>query len=129
MKRIFALSLLMLLLGGAACAQTIHMEDAHLRFEYPDSWLVVSPQLAVMYDPLLTQGGIDGYALSETLEKLGVHSRAYNADFTQYMSVMTRTDELAQDIYDIAEVTEEQRRTLRRRAENNQIWETTGYRA
>ncbi len=130
MKRIFALGLLtLLLLGGGALAQTIHMEDAHLKFDYPDSWLVVSPQLAVMYDPLLKQGGIDGYALSEELEKLGVHSRAYSGDFTQYMSVMTRTDELAQDIYDIAEVTEEQRRTLRRRAENNQIWETTGYRA
>lgn len=133
MKRNFLLFILALalcaVLPGFAGAQVIDMEDAHLKFNYPDSWLVVSPQLAQVYDPLLAQAGIDGYALSEELEKLGVLSRAYSESFTQYMSVMTRTDDLAQDIYDIDGMTEEQKRTLRRRAENNQLWETTGYRA
>lgn len=130
MKRIFSSWILIVLLFAApACAQTIDMEDAHLRFDYPDSWLVLSPQLAAVYDPLLAREGIDGDALSQELEERGIHSRAYSEDFAQHMSVQTRTDELAQDIFDMAQATDEQRKTLRRRAENNQLWETTGYRA
>ncbi|MBR3794974.1 MAG: hypothetical protein IKK34_02935 [Clostridia bacterium] len=130
MKYIFCSWILaFFLMTGQACAQTVDMQEAHLRFDYPDSWLVVSPQLAAVYDPLLAREGLDGLALSEELEALGVHSRAYSEDFAQHMSVLTRTDELAQDIFDMANVTDEQRKTLRRRAENNQLFETTGYRA
>lgn len=109
-------------------AQTISMEEQGLTFAYPDSWLVVSPQLAVIYAPLLAENGIDGYALSEELEEQGVLSRAYRDDFRQQMSVIVRTDELSGEIFDSAAITDDQRRELRRLAENNGIWETTGNR-
>lgn len=130
MKRLMLLFVLMLSLACVlpACAQTIAMEDAHMTFEYPDSWLVVSPQLANVYAPLLQSAGIDAKALSEEMEKQNVLSRAYNADFTQSLSVLIREDDAAFEIYDIASVTDEQRKTIRRRAENGSLFETTGMR-
>lgn len=119
---------LCLLMGAGAFAQTIVMADAHMAFEYPESWLVVSPQLAGVYAPLLAQAGIDSDELSQELETQGVLSRAYNADFTQCMSILVHDDDLAFEIYDMASVTDEQRKTIRRRAENGQLFETTGYR-
>ena len=61
MKRSLAALLLgaALLVPLAGAAQRIEMEDAHLVFDYPDSWLVVSPQLAMVYERLLADGGID----------------------------------------------------------------------
>ena len=41
------------LLSVPAAAQTISMEAQNLTYAYPDSWLVVSPQLALVYTPLL----------------------------------------------------------------------------
>ena len=130
MKRLMILLALCLLLACAApcTAQTIAMEDAHMTFEYPDSWLVVSPQLAGVYAPLLESAGIDAKELSQELEKQGVLSRAYNADFSQSLSVLIREDDAAFDIYDIASVTDDQRKTIRRRAENGSLFETTGMR-
>lgn len=130
MKRIIiALALAaLLLLPGAAGAQTIAMEAQGITFDYPDSWLVVSPQLAAVYAPLLAENGIDGAALSQELAEQGVLSRAYRKDFRQHMSVITRTDDLAAEIFDIRNITEAQKRELRRMAENNTIWETTGNR-
>lgn len=131
MKRIIWLLALALFLALCvpACAQTIEMESAYLRFDYPDSWLVVSPQLARVYAPLLEQAGIDAQALGEEMAQQGVHSRAYSEDFSQHMSVLTRADELSEEIFDIEGITDAQRKTLRSRAENNQLWETTGCRA
>lgn len=128
MKRIIIGLLLALLLPCAAGAQTISMEEQGLTFEYPESWIVVSPQLAMVYAPLLQENGIDASALSEDMEAQGVLSRAYRPDFSQHMSVIVRTNDLSGEIFDSAEITDAQRRELRRMAENNTIWETTGNR-
>ena len=130
MKRLILLLAAVLLLFPIlpAAAQTITMQDAHLSFEYPDSWLVVSPQLSSVYAPLLNDAGIDAKALGEDMKAQGVLSRAYNADFSQSLSILTREDDAAFEIYDIASVTDEQRRAIRRRAENGELFETTGMR-
>ena len=129
MNRIILAFILCLLLCAPCAAQTVTMEDAHLSFDYPETWLVVSPQLAMVYEPLLKDAGIDAIALSDEMEAQGVLSRAYNADFTQKMSVLTRSDELSAEIFDIARITDEERRTLRSRVEKNNLWEATGMRA
>jgi len=130
MKRIiFLIAAVGLLLLSSACpAQTITMEDVYLSFDYPQSWLVVSPQLARVYAPLLEDKGIDAKTLSEQLQMQGIHSRAYNEDFSQWMSVLTQKDDLSEEIFDISRATEDQRKIIRSRAENNRLWETTGYR-
>lgn len=130
MKRILMILLMCLaLLPAWAAAQTITMQEQGLTFEYPDHWLVVSPQLAMVYAPLLEENGIDGYALSQELQEQGVLSRAYRPDFRQHMSVIVRTDDLAGEIFDSADISEDQKKEMRRLAENNRIWETTGNRA
>ncbi|MBP3657160.1 MAG: hypothetical protein J6K32_10750 [Clostridia bacterium] len=130
MKRIVLFLILLALAAMPACgaARRIDMPTAALAFDYPDSWLVVSPQLAKVYEPLLAARGIDAQVLSEDLARQGVQSRAYNEDFTQRLSIITLEDDLAADIFDIASVTDEQRRTIRSRAENGRCFETTGYR-
>ena len=117
------------LVPGAGAAQRIEMEDAHLAFDYPDSWLVVSPQLALCYERLLGDAGLDALALSGELEAQGVLSRAYSPDFAQCLSVLVRSDELSEEIFDIGNVTDEQRRQLRSRVQSDSLWETTGLRA
>ena len=129
MKRILTALLLMALLPCMAIAQTISMEEQGLTFDFPESWLVVSPQLAVVYAPLLEEKGVDGHALSEEMAEQGVLARAYRSDFRQHMSVITRADDLSGEIFDSANISEEQKKELRRLAENNRIWETTGNRA
>ena len=128
-KCLLILFLLALALPCVCSAQTVQMEDAHLSFDFYDDWLVVSPQLALMYEPILTQAGIDARELSGELAALGVHSRAYNADFSEWISVMTMDGELADAVFDIDRITDAQRRTLRTRATGDNLWETTGLRA
>ena len=127
------LSLLLLFLALAlpfhALAQTVLMEDAHLSFDFADDWLVLSPQLALVYAPILEQAGIDAQELSGELTRLSVHSRAYNADFSEWISVMTMDGEAADEIFDIERVTDAQRRTMRSNADADRLWETTGLRA
>ena len=127
MKRILA-CLLLMLLPVLASAQTITMQEQGITFDFPESWLVVSPQLAQIYAPLLEEKGVDGYALSQEMEEQGVRARAYRDDFRQHMSVITRADDLSGEIFDSADISEAQRREMRRLAENNRIWETTGNR-
>ena len=129
MKRIVLWLLLALLsLPACAAAQRIVMDGAHVSFDYPDSWLVVSPQLARVYAPLLEDAGIDAQALGEELEQTGVQSRAYNADYSQCMSIIALSDDLSGTIYDIERVTDSQRRTMKARAESGALFETTGLR-
>ena len=47
MKRILSFLIFILLAMGASAAgaQTVVMDEGHVAFDYPDSWLVVSPQL------------------------------------------------------------------------------------
>lgn len=128
-KRFFALALLLAALPCLSRAQTVQMRDARLSFEYPESWLVVSPQLARVYEPLLSGAGIDADALSGEMARLGVHSRAYSEDFSEWISVMTMQNDIAYDAFEIERATDEQRRTLKSRAQSNGLWETTGLRA
>ncbi len=129
MKRFFLIAALLLCMALPAMAQTIRMEDAHLTYDYPDNYLVVSPQLAAVYAPLLEDAGIDPKQLARDMAAQGVLSRAYSPDFTNCLSILTREDDDAFDIYDIASVTDEERKRLRRRAENGELFETTGMRA
>ena len=66
MKRILTFFIFMLLaMGrGAAGAQTVVMDEGHVAFDYPDSWLVVSPQLCGVYAPLLEDAGLDADELA-----------------------------------------------------------------
>ena len=123
-----AAALLALMATASAGAQTIRMDDACLTFDYPDSWLVLSPQRCDLYAPLLAEMGIDAAALSEEMETEGVLSRGLPETGGQSYSVMTAEDDLSKDIFDMGEATEEQRRTLRSRAENNSLWEHSGLR-
>ena len=127
--RILSIILLVLCLAAApSFAQKIEMEDVFLAFDYPDTWLVVSPQLARVYAPLLEEAGIDADVLAQELLEQGVASRAYNGDFTQRLSVITLADDLSGEIFDMAGVTDAQRKTMRARAESNRLFETTGLR-
>ena len=117
MKHIVLFLLLMaLMLPDCAAAQRIVMDGAHVSFDYPDSWLVVSPQLAKVYAPLLEDAGIDAQALGEELADAKVQSRAYSADYAQCMSIVAFSDDLSEEIYDIERVTDSQRRTMKSRA-------------
>ena len=129
MKRIlFGLLLALALVPCAAGAQTIAMEAQGLTFDYPESWIVVSPQLAKVYAPLLEDAGIDAQALGEELADAKVQSRAYSADYAQCMSIVAFSDDLSEEIYDIERVTDSQRRTMKSRAESGALFETTGMR-
>ena len=121
---------LLALLLAAACgrAQTVVMRQGYVAFDYPDSWLVLSPQLCRVYAPLLTDMGLDPDALEDELTEQGVLSRAISEEKPESMSVLVRQDELSQEIFDIADASDAQRRLLRSRAEGNGVWETTGLR-
>ena len=71
MKQIRLLLLCAVLLAAVsvsgAGAQTIVMEEGYVAFDYPDSWLVVSPQLCRVYAPLLSDMGRDPGILEEEL--------------------------------------------------------------
>ncbi len=125
----FIFAVCMALLPCIGFAQTITMDDVYLSFDYPETWLVLSPQLAKVYAPLLEDAGMDPLELSSTMGLQRIHSRAYSADFSQHMSVLTSSSPLSQEIFDMKRVTDEQRKEIRSLAENNQLWETTGYRA
>ena len=71
MKRIltFFIFILLAMGPGAAGAQTVVMDEGHVAFDYPDSWLVVSPQLCGVYAPLLEDAGLDADELAQELEQ------------------------------------------------------------
>ena len=127
-NRIFALFALLLLLAAPALGQRIDMDSVFLSFEYPDTWLVVSPQLARVYAPLLEDAGVDPDILAQEMIDQGVHSRAYSEDYAQRLSILTMSDDLSAEIFDMANVTDAQRKTMRNRAQNNALFETTGLR-
>ena len=86
----------LLLWPCALLAQTITMDEGYVTFDYPDSWLVLSPQLCDVYEPLLEQAGLDAAQLKSQMQEQRVLSRAYNADFSQSMSVLIASDELSE---------------------------------
>ena len=72
MKRIltFFIFILLAMGPGAAGAQTVVMDEGHVAFDYPDSWLVVSPQLCGVYaPPLLEDAGLDADELARSLSR------------------------------------------------------------
>ena len=98
MKRILSSLIFILLAMGASAAgaQTVVMDEGHVAFDYPDSWLVVSSQLCGVYAPLLADAGLDADDVAKELTDTRTLSRAYNADYTQYLAVLIREDELSQ---------------------------------
>ena len=133
MKQIRLLLLCAVLLAAVsvsgAGAQTIVMEEGYVAFDYPDSWLVVSPQLCRVYAPLLSDMGRDPGILEEELTEEGVLSRAISETDGQTLSVLIREDDLSREIFNMEEASDAQRRQIRSRAENNDLWEKTGMRA
>ena len=77
-------------------------------------------QLGV-YAPLLEDAGLDADELAREFEQTRTLSRAYNENYTQYLSVLIGEDELSQEIYEIENATDNQRATLRRRVEANSL--------
>lgn len=129
MKRIFSILLLIAaLIPLSAYAQTIQMERQGFSFDFPNSWLVISPQLARVYTPLLEEQGFDAQLLAEDMARENVLARAYSEDYSQTLSVIAAEDDLSAEIFSIANVTDAQRKTLRSMAENGRFFETTGLR-
>lgn len=127
-KTIITLLAALLLLPCMVLAQRIDMDEAHLAFEYPEDWLVVSPQLCGVYAPLLEGLSIDAQRLAEDMEAQGIWSRAYDDDASQWLSVLTMADDTSAEIYDIERASQDDRKRIKNRAQNNGLWETTGYR-
>ena len=125
----FAAFLIGLLMLPPAIAQEVVMPDAYCAFDYPDSWLVVSPQRCTIYAPLLEDMSIDSDALAERMESQGILTMAMPETGGETYSVLVRQDETSQDIFDISEASDAERRQMKARAEDNRLWERTGYRA
>ena len=128
MRRFFCLAALLFLLTAAGRAQTIVMPAGYCAFDYPDSWLVLSPQRCFIYAPILEEMGLDPDATAETMEAQGVLTRAMPETGGESYAVIARQDETSQDIFDISEATDADRKQLKLRAEDNRLWERTGYR-
>ena len=129
MKRFIAIAAALALTASVAIAQTVRMEEASCAFDYPNSWLVISPQLCRVYAPLLREMGIDPEATEQELTEQGVQSRALSDTNEDSLSIICWADERSQTIFDIAEATDAERRSLRSLAENNSLFERTGLRA
>lgn len=120
---------LMLLFTATACAQTIVMPVGYCAFDYPDSWLVLSPQRCRIYATILEDMGLDPDDVAETMEAQGVLTRAMPEAGGESYAVIVRQDEISQNIFDISEATDSDRKQMKARAEDNRLWERTGYRA
>ncbi|MBQ7488055.1 MAG: hypothetical protein IJT77_11235 [Clostridia bacterium] len=121
------LMLALFLLPAGAPAQSVRMDSGYAAFEYPDSWLVLSPQLCRVYAPILEAQGLDPEALRKDMEKTYVLSCAYNADFTQRMAVLVFETETSQRIFNIENAETGERRRIRGQVENNSLWNSSGY--
>ncbi len=130
MKRLFwrGILLLMLLLPMTGRTQTLRMEEAQVAFTYPDTWQVVSPQLCTVYEPVLKAAGLDVIALSDELEDQHVLSRGYKPGYQEFYQVLTRDDDLAIEIFQMDLASQDDRKRIRRQVENNDLWESTGFR-
>ena len=130
LKRCFLLAaLLAALLQAAGCAQTIVMPEGYCAFDYPDGWLVLSPQRCRIYAPILEEMGLDPDETAVMMQAQGVLTRAMPETGGESYAVIVRQDETTQDIFDMSEATDAERKQLKLRAEDNRLWERTGYRA
>lgn len=131
MKRIALLgltALLCLLFVSCACAQTITMESVYAQLEFPETWLVLSPQLLHAYEPLLSQNGFDVSGMAERYESEGVIAEAWDESFLQSMRVMVTQDTRSQTLFDIDRSTTAERSAMARYYESESNFAATPYR-
>ena len=101
-RRLFGcLLILVCLLASGAMAQTIRMDEGYAAYDYPDDWLVLSPELCRVYAPVIREKGMDPEALALDMGNTHVLSCAYNADFTQRLAVQVWEEEVSQKMFDI----------------------------
>ena len=116
LKRVILLAALSIALSltfaACACAQTVTMEDIYAQIDFPDTWLVLSPQLLRVYEPLLSQHGFDVNGMAERYESEGVIAEAWDADFAQSMRVMVTRDERAQTLFTLDRSTTAERNSM-----------------
>ena len=116
MKRVILIAAfsiaLSLMFAACACAQTVTMEDIYAQIDFPDTWLVLSPQLLRVYEPLLSQHGFDVNGMAERYESEGVIAEAWDADFAQSMRVMVTRDERAQTLFTLDRSTTAERNSM-----------------
>ena len=128
-RRLFGcLLILVCLLASGAMAQTIRMDEGYAAYDYPDDWLVLSPELCRVYAPVIREKGMDPEALALDMGNTHVLSCAYNADFTQRLAVLVWEEEASQKIFDIGRAQTGDRRRIRANVEANSLWESRGYR-
>lgn len=132
MKRLIAFFLLpvvlSLLFAVCACAQSVTMEDIYAQMDFPDTWLVLSPQLLPVYEPLLSQHGFDVTGMAERYASEGVIAEAWDEDFSQSMRVMVTRDERSQTLFDIARSTTAERQAMAKYYETASNFASTPYR-
>lgn len=131
MKRlIFLLALLLCVLGLMPCAyaQQITMESVYAGMEFPDTWLVVSPQLLPVYEPYLLAHGLDTQEMAERYAREGIIAEAWDADFAQSMRVLVTTDTRSETIFDMDRATTAERSSLLRYYETRSNFTATPYR-
>ena len=122
------LCLLLLFVPACTPAQTVRMDRGYAAFDYPDDWLVLSPQLCRVYAPLLEEYGMSYEDMRRDMEKAHVLSCAYNADFSQRLAVLVWETDFSQRIFNIEKAEIGERRRIRGQAEGNSLWENNGYR-
>ena len=131
MKRLTTLLLsaaLCLLFAACACAQTVTMEDIYAQIDFPDTWLVLSPQLLRVYEPLLSQHGFDVDGMAERYASEGVAAEAWDESFSQSMRVMVTQDTRSQTIFDIGRSTAAERSAMAKYYETTSNFTSTPYR-
>ncbi|MBQ9009022.1 MAG: hypothetical protein IJ088_06800 [Clostridia bacterium] len=123
-----ALLCLICLMAAGAQAQTIRMDKGYVAYNYPDTWLVLSPELCRVYAPMIRERSMDPDALAQDMEKTHVLSCAYNTDFSQRLAVQVWEEEASQKLFDIGRAQTGDRRRIRANVEANSLWESRGYR-
>ena len=122
------LAVCLILWLGTATAQRMSSEKASVEAEFPDSWLMVSPQLCKVLAPLLESRGLDAQALGQEMEEQGIVMRALSEDGTQRMSLVCMNAEWAVGIFDFSDQDEQEKKRVRLLADKNDLWERTGLR-
>lgn len=119
----------MLCLFAVPClAQEIVMDDIFATMEFPDTWLVLSPQTLSVYEPLLSEAGFDASGMRDRYESDGIVVEAWDEEYKQSMRVMVTTDERSATLFDITRATDTQLRSLRTYYETKSNFTATAYR-
>jgi hypothetical protein len=116
------------LFSAGALAQTIALENVYAQIDFPDAWLVLSPQLLSVYEPLLSQQGFDISGMAERYASEGVVAEAWDESFSQSLRVMVTQDERTRTIFDIARSTASERSAMAKHYETRSNFSATPYR-